>query len=163
MHEARHRGAYRDHGPCPCSRGKHIEWTTGVREQALQHWSVLAILYPLLTDHRRFCHPACNPLPGAPNNQIYAAFAVQLNSPVAPTGEVLKALKDIGRAVGHIVLPNGSPEHWYFGPAMAAAFPEATVWVAPGQLHDVSMMCLVTLNSCCSARPCFSALRPRPG
>ena len=48
---------------------------------------------------------------------------------------MLKALEGIGRPVGHIVLPNGSPEHWYYGPAMAAAFPNAMVWVSPGKPH----------------------------
>ena len=82
------------------------------------------------TDARNYRGPETTPAT-APD----AAFsrAVQLHAPVAPTGEVLEALKGIGRPVGHIVLPNGSPEHWYFGPAMAAAFPDATVWVAPGQ------------------------------
>ena len=61
-----------------------------------------------------------------------AASVVQLHSPVAPTGELLAALARIGGRVAHIVLPNTSPEHWYYGPAMAAAFPEATLWLAPG-------------------------------
>jgi len=51
---------------------------------------------------------------------------------VAPTAELLAALQRIGGRVSHIVLPNTSPEHWYFGPAMAAAFPDATLWLAPG-------------------------------
>lgn len=52
---------------------------------------------------------------------------------MAPTGEVLAALAAIEGDVKNIVLPSISPEHWYFGPAMAAAFPDATVWVAPGE------------------------------
>ena len=52
---------------------------------------------------------------------------------MAPTGEVLAALAAIKGDVKNIVLPSTSPEHWYFGPAMAAAFPGATVWVAPGK------------------------------
>ncbi len=84
---------------------------------------------------RVLCHNLDTLTPIVPNARrpIDATSAAQLNSPVAPTGEVLKALEGIGRPVGHIVLPNGSPEHWYFGPAMAAAFPDATVWVSPGQ------------------------------
>ena len=36
----------------------------------------------------------------------------QVHNPVAPTGELLAALADMGGPVSHIVVPNGSPEHW---------------------------------------------------
>lgn len=52
--------------------------------------------------------------------------------PIAPTEEMLSMLWAIEGEVKHIVLPNTSPEHWYFGPALAAKFPQATVWAVPG-------------------------------
>jgi hypothetical protein len=60
-----------------------------------------------------------------------------LYAPVAPTGEVLAALRDLELrhgAVITIVLPTASGlEHKLPVPAMARAFPQASVWVAPGQ------------------------------
>lgn len=55
-----------------------------------------------------------------------------IHNPVAPTGELLAALADMGGPVSHIVVPNGSPEHWYFLGAFAQHFPDATVWTPPG-------------------------------
>src|SRR5207302_1538570 len=37
-----------------------------------------------------------------------------------------------GGRVAHIVVPNTSPEHFLFAPALAAAFPSATLWTVPG-------------------------------
>lgn len=60
-----------------------------------------------------------------------------LYAPVSPTAEVLAALRDLERRHGpvrSIVLPTSSGlEHKVPVPAMARAFPEATVWVTPGQ------------------------------
>jgi len=60
-----------------------------------------------------------------------------LYSPVPPTGEVLHALQALESrfgAVCTIVLPTASGlEHKLPVPAMARAFPQATVWVTPGQ------------------------------
>jgi len=60
-----------------------------------------------------------------------------LYAPVAPTGEVLAALRELeGRhgAVRTIVLPTASGlEHKLPVPAMARAFPAAEVWVTPHQ------------------------------
>jgi len=60
-----------------------------------------------------------------------------LYAPVAPTGEVLRALRDLEQQHGpvrSIVLPTASGlEHKLPVPAMARAFPEAQVWVTPGQ------------------------------
>ncbi|KAL4436775.1 hypothetical protein ABPG75_003914 [Micractinium tetrahymenae] len=58
-----------------------------------------------------------------------------LISPVAPTGEALSQLASIGGEVSHIVLPSSSPEHWFYGPALSDAFPNATVWAVPGLLE----------------------------
>ncbi|KAK9819860.1 hypothetical protein WJX72_003408 [[Myrmecia] bisecta] len=54
------------------------------------------------------------------------------HAPIAPTEEVLGALADMQGEVKHIIIPNNGLEHWYFAPALAAAFPSATVWVPPG-------------------------------
>ncbi len=60
-----------------------------------------------------------------------------LYAPVAPTGEVLAALAELAQRFGPvttIVLPTASGlEHKLPVPAMARAFPDAAVWVAPGQ------------------------------
>jgi hypothetical protein len=62
---------------------------------------------------------------------------LMLYAPVAPTAEVLQALQALQQRHGpvrSIVLPTTSGlEHKLPVPAMARAFPEATVWVTPGQ------------------------------
>lgn len=53
-------------------------------------------------------------------------------APVAPTGECLSLLQELGE-VEHLVLPVTALEHKaFFGP-FARRFPDATVWAAPGQ------------------------------
>jgi hypothetical protein len=42
----------------------------------------------------------------------WRALWAQVHNPVAPTGELLAALAGMGGPVSHIVVPNGSPEHW---------------------------------------------------
>ncbi|PSC74690.1 isoform 1 [Micractinium conductrix] len=56
-------------------------------------------------------------------------------SPIAPTQEALAQLAQLGGAVRHVVLPSSSPEHWFYGPALCAAFPDAAVWAVPGLLE----------------------------
>lgn len=60
-----------------------------------------------------------------------------LYAPVAPTGEVLRALRDLEQQHGpvrSIVLPTASGlEHKLPVPAMARAFPQATLWVTDHQ------------------------------
>lgn len=60
-----------------------------------------------------------------------------LYAPVAPTGEVRSALRELEQRFGPvttIVLPTASGlEHKLPVPAMARAFPAAQVWVTPGQ------------------------------
>ncbi|MFM7733444.1 MAG: DUF4336 domain-containing protein [Cyanobium sp.] len=62
---------------------------------------------------------------------------LMLYAPVAPTAEVLDALRTLEQRHGPvrtIVLPTASGlEHKLPVPAMARAFPEATVWVTPQQ------------------------------
>ena len=62
---------------------------------------------------------------------------LMLYAPVAPTGQVRRALLDLEQRYGpvqSIVLPTASGlEHKLPVPAMARAYPEATVWVTPGQ------------------------------
>ena len=55
-----------------------------------------------------------------------------VNAPVAPTGECLSMLNELG-TVKHIVLPVTALEHKaFFGP-FVRRFPDATRWVSPGQ------------------------------
>lgn len=62
---------------------------------------------------------------------------LMLYAPIAPTGEVLKALHQLEEQYGSvcsIVLPTASGlEHKIPVPAMARAFPEATIWFSAGQ------------------------------
>ena len=62
---------------------------------------------------------------------------LMLYAPVAPTAEVLQALRDLEQRFGPvhaIVLPSSSGlEHKLPVPAMARAFPQAEVWVTPAQ------------------------------
>ena len=62
---------------------------------------------------------------------------LMLYAPVAPTAEVRRALLDLEQRYGpvqSIVLPTASGlEHKLPVPAMARAFPAASVWVTPGQ------------------------------
>lgn len=51
---------------------------------------------------------------------------------LAPTRELLDQLSLLEKPVSHIILPNTSPEHWYYGPALSRAFPKALLWVVPG-------------------------------
>eukprot|EP00242_Pyramimonas_sp_CCMP2087_P003735 CAMPEP_0198209786 /NCGR_PEP_ID=MMETSP1445-20131203/17729_1 /TAXON_ID=36898 /ORGANISM="Pyramimonas sp., Strain CCMP2087" /LENGTH=355 /DNA_ID=CAMNT_0043883665 /DNA_START=82 /DNA_END=1149 /DNA_ORIENTATION=+ len=53
-----------------------------------------------------------------------------VHSPVALTEQCETELRRLGR-VSHVVLPCTSPEHWYYGPKLIDAFPEAQVWSAP--------------------------------
>ena len=55
-----------------------------------------------------------------------------LVGPVAPSEEALDLIKGLGSSVGHIIVPNTSPEHYIYAPAMANAFPQATVWTPAG-------------------------------
>jgi len=56
-----------------------------------------------------------------------------VHAPVAPTGECLALLAELGGAVSHIVLPVTALEHKaFFGP-FVRQFPKAKTWVAPGQ------------------------------
>ena len=62
---------------------------------------------------------------------------LMLYAPVAPTAELLRSLRDLEQRHGpvrSIVLPTASGlEHKLPVPAMARAFPQADVWVTPGQ------------------------------
>lgn len=55
-----------------------------------------------------------------------------LSGPIAPTAEVLDQLRALGGEVTHVIVPNTSPEHWLFAPALANALPNATFWFCPG-------------------------------
>jgi hypothetical protein len=55
-----------------------------------------------------------------------------LSGPVAPTAELLNMLKTLGGEVTHVIVPNTSPEHWFYAPALADALPNAKFWFCPG-------------------------------
>ena len=68
---------------------------------------------------------------------LRVAEGLLLYAPVAPTAEVVERLRELERCWGPvhtIVLPTASGlEHKLPVPAMARAFPNASVWVSPGQ------------------------------
>ncbi|CAK0890390.1 unnamed protein product, partial [Prorocentrum cordatum] len=53
-------------------------------------------------------------------------------SPVSPTGQCLRLLRELGR-VAHLVAPGTALEHKASLADFSREFPEATVWVSPGQ------------------------------
>ena len=56
-----------------------------------------------------------------------------LIGPIAPTQEFLDMITSFNKGpVSHIIVPNTSPEHFLYAPAVANAFPEASLWVCPG-------------------------------
>jgi glyoxylase-like metal-dependent hydrolase (beta-lactamase superfamily II) len=55
-----------------------------------------------------------------------------VHSPLDLTEEVVSFMSLLGGPVQHVVLPNNSPEHWHFAPQWAEAFPDATIYAAPG-------------------------------
>lgn len=58
------------------------------------------------------------------------------SQPSGPHPRVPEAhLAALGGRVAHIVLPSTSPEHWFFGPSLSKAFPDATLWAAPGVME----------------------------
>ncbi|CEL95629.1 unnamed protein product [Vitrella brassicaformis CCMP3155] len=54
-------------------------------------------------------------------------------SPVAPTGECIALLNDIGGEVEYIVLPSAALEHKLFTQSFVKKYPRAEVFIAPGQ------------------------------
>ncbi|PRW55989.1 glucan endo-1,3-beta-D-glucosidase [Chlorella sorokiniana] len=81
-----------------------------------------------------------------------------LVSPIAPTAEALSLLAGLGGRVSHIVLPSSSPEHWFYGPALSNAFPDATVWVVPGLLEGKGLPVPFLGQMTASMRPRCKAL-----
>jgi Domain of unknown function (DUF4336) len=55
-----------------------------------------------------------------------------LIGPIAPTAETMQILKQLGGEVTHVIVPNTSPEHWFYAPALADALPQARFWFCPG-------------------------------
>ena len=90
------------------------------------------------TTHRHAQPPSKHPPPRAPGLQLNMHVA-QLSSgdlvayaTIAPTIEVLEQLASLPGSLKHIILPNLSPEHFYYSTALAKHFPEARVWACPG-------------------------------
>ena len=78
-----------------------------------------------------------------PGYGVQRCVVVRLNSgglfvysAIAPTAEALSLLRDIGDEVAHIVFPCTAPENWYYVPALADAFPEATISAAPSIFYS---------------------------
>ena len=71
-------------------------------------------------------------------------------APVAPTGECLSLLKDIGE-VEHLVLPVTALEHKaFFGP-FQRQFPSASVWAGRSGSHQKRRRCRSESTACCRA------------
>ena len=56
-----------------------------------------------------------------------------VHDPIAPTGECLEAIEAIGGDVAYVVLATTQYEHKIFAGPFARKFPDAEVWIAPGQ------------------------------
>ena len=56
-----------------------------------------------------------------------------VHSPQYPTGEFLQLLGELGQPVEHVVLPCNALEHKAPMQAFLAKFPNAQVWISPGQ------------------------------
>ncbi|KAK9798186.1 hypothetical protein WJX73_000651 [Symbiochloris irregularis] len=54
-------------------------------------------------------------------------------SPIAPTKECINLVKELGGEVEYIILSTFAYEHKIYVPPFNRAFPDAQVWVAPGQ------------------------------
>ena len=57
---------------------------------------------------------------------------IALIGAIAPTKEVIRQVKAIGKEVTAIIIQNSSPEHWYYAPELSKVYPEALVWTVPG-------------------------------
>lgn len=56
-----------------------------------------------------------------------------VHAPLAPTEEFFTLVESLGAPVGHIVVPTYALEHKVFARDAAERWPQAEVWVAPGQ------------------------------
>jgi hypothetical protein len=65
---------------------------------------------------------------------------------------MLDALRSLPGAVEHVVAPSLSPEHWLYVNATAAAFPDATVWVCPGEPWQLSCCVPAAAALSCTVR-----------
>ncbi|KAG2498386.1 hypothetical protein HYH03_003645 [Edaphochlamys debaryana] len=62
-----------------------------------------------------------------------ASGGLWVHAPVAPTSECLRLLKELDAPVEYIVLPTFAYEHKVFVGPFSRRFPEAKVYIAPGQ------------------------------
>lgn len=72
-----------------------------------------------------------------------------VHSPQWPTGEFCSLLEEIGAPVEHVILPCNAFEHKAPMKAFTEKYPEAKVWVSPGQFGPLGN-CGRTLNEKCS-------------
>ena len=70
-----------------------------------------------------------------------------VHSPQWPTGEYCQLLNDIGHPVKHVVLPCNALEHKAPMKAFLSKYPDATVWISPGQYGPFGE-CGFDLNDC---------------
>ena len=56
-----------------------------------------------------------------------------VHAPLAPTEEFFDLIESLGAPVGHIVVPTYALEHKVFARDAAERYPDADIWVAPGQ------------------------------
>ena len=56
-----------------------------------------------------------------------------VHDPIAPTGECVEAIEAIGGDVAYVVLATTQYEHKIFAGPFSRKFPDAEVWIAPGQ------------------------------
>jgi hypothetical protein len=118
-----------------------------ISEDDRKYWSILPPFRTRLTGVQRavegvhvFSQPL-RPASFAPDIRIHMHAVdnedgtMSLVGALAPTRELCLQLQQLGKPVKHIILPNTSPEHWLYGPALSRAFPDALLWVVPGFLE----------------------------
>jgi len=74
-----------------------------------------------------------------------------VHSPQWPTGEFLTLLEDLGHPVKHIVLPCNALEHKAPIKSFCQKFPDASVWISPGQYGPFGS-CGMTLDKSTSSK-----------
>ena len=65
--------------------------------------------------------------------KLQSTGGLWVHSPQWPTGELCHLLNDLGAPVQHIVLPCNALEHKAPMKAFVQRYPEASVWISPGQ------------------------------
>lgn len=130
--------------------------TSSTHSEAQKYFSILPPFFSRSTTMETFVpgqlYGFTQPLkpPGQPDIRLRTILArvadgsFVLSGPIAPTQELLDMITfvttsnensstiSMSNRISHIIVPNTSPEHWLFAPALAKAFPDATLWTVPG-------------------------------